>query len=113
MQLTGWHNDNEMRNAWTPKFQLSDPTVHSYTVTTSCIIQKEKILFDCSRKEWAAQYEVRNLKALSAAPYVLFPTHYIGDEGYFSDTETSTFAPRTNKSQAGDDSGAPAPKVEL
>ena len=31
MQLTGCHND-EMRNAWTPKFQLSGPTVHSYTV---------------------------------------------------------------------------------
>ena len=33
MQLTGCHNDNEMRNAiyaWTPKFQLSGPTVHSY-----------------------------------------------------------------------------------
>ena len=67
----------------------------------------------CFRKGWAAQYEVRNLKALSAAPYVLFPTHYIGDEGYFSDTETSTFAPRTNKSRIDNNSGAPASKEEL
>ena len=29
------HNGNEMRKCvtWTPKFQLSGPTVHSYTVT--------------------------------------------------------------------------------
>jgi collagen beta-1,O-galactosyltransferase len=65
------------------------------------------------RKDWAAQFEVRNLKALSASPYVLYPTHYIGDEGYFSDTETSVFTPRTNKSEAGDDGKAPATKVEL
>ena len=25
-----------MRHAWTPKFQLSGPTVHSYTVTLHC-----------------------------------------------------------------------------
>ena len=36
MQLTGCHNGNEMRNAWTPKFQLSVPTGHSlYCARTS------------------------------------------------------------------------------
>ena len=65
------------------------------------------------RKGWAAQFEVRNLNALSASPYVLYPTHYIGDEGYFSDTETSVFAPRTNKTRAANNDGAPAEKVEL
>ena len=29
MQLTGWHNGNEMRYAWTHKLQLSGPAVHS------------------------------------------------------------------------------------
>lgn len=65
------------------------------------------------RKDWSAQYEVRNLKALSASPYVLFPTHYIGDEGYFSDTETTAFAPKVNKSSAEVGANAGAPKVEL
>ena len=29
----------------------------------------------------------RNLVAFSAYPLLLYPTHYVGDEGYFSDTE--------------------------
>ncbi|KTF73892.1 hypothetical protein cypCar_00023759 [Cyprinus carpio] len=32
----------------------------------------------------------RNLKAFSVQPLLLFPTHYTGEPGYFSDTETST-----------------------
>lgn len=34
-------------------------------------------------------YKNRNLVAWSAQPLLLFPTHYTGDEGYFSDTEDS------------------------
>ncbi|XP_028394615.1 procollagen galactosyltransferase 1-like [Dendronephthya gigantea] len=72
------------------------------------------IMFDDHpEKDWVARFEVRNLNALSASPYVLYPTHYIGDEGYFSDTETSTFAPRSNKTKTGGQGKAPAPKVEL
>ncbi|XP_046845706.1 procollagen galactosyltransferase 1-like [Xenia sp. Carnegie-2017] len=73
------------------------------------------IMFDQHpEKDWVAQFEVRDLIALSASPYVLYPTHYIGDEGYFSDTETSTFAPRSNKTnEKTDDSGAPSSKAEL
>lgn len=72
------------------------------------------LFFSRFRKDWVAQFEVRDLIALSASPYVLYPTHYIGDEGYFSDTETSTFAPRSNKTnEKTDDSGAPSSKAEL
>lgn len=35
------------------------------------------------------QFEERNLKAFSAEPLLVFPTHYTGDAGYISDTETS------------------------
>ena len=30
---------------------------------------------------------MRNLNALSAYPVIVNPTHYVGDEGWFSDTE--------------------------
>ena len=36
------------------------------------------------------QFETRDLKAFSAEPLLVFPTHYTGDAGYISDTETST-----------------------
>ena len=39
------------------------------------------------RKDWAAHFSVRNLNALSAYPVIVNPTHYVGDEGWFSDTE--------------------------
>lgn len=36
------------------------------------------------------QFETRNLNAFSAEPLLVYPTHYTGDQGYISDTETST-----------------------
>lgn len=36
------------------------------------------------------QFETRDLKAFSAEPLLVYPTHYTGDPGYISDTETST-----------------------
>lgn len=36
------------------------------------------------------QFETRDLKAFSAEPLLVFPTHYTGEAGYISDTETST-----------------------
>ena len=39
------------------------------------------------RKDWAAHFPVRNLNAFSAYPVTISPIHYIGDEGWFSDTE--------------------------
>ncbi|KAL6103085.1 colgalt1 [Pungitius sinensis] len=35
-------------------------------------------------------FETRDLKAFSAEPLLVYPTHYTGDQGYISDTETST-----------------------
>lgn len=37
-----------------------------------------------------AHFKQRDLQAFSVEPLLLFPTHYTGEQGYFSDTETST-----------------------
>ena len=42
-------------------------------------------LFSC-RKDWAAHFQNKNLDVYSAAPLLAYPTHYVGDEGWFSDT---------------------------
>lgn len=49
------------------------------------------IMFDRHpNRTWSAMYEgYRNLKAYSAAPLLLYPTHYTGEAGYISDTEDS------------------------
>lgn len=49
------------------------------------------ILFDRHpRNDWKRWYPQRNLVALSAAPLLVYPTHYTGEDGYVSDTEDST-----------------------
>ncbi|XP_076000111.1 procollagen galactosyltransferase 1 [Genypterus blacodes] len=40
--------------------------------------------------DYMDQFETRDLKAFSAEPLLVYPTHYTGDTGYVSDTETST-----------------------
>lgn len=42
------------------------------------------------RAEYKEHYESRDLKAFSAEPLLIYPTHYTGQPGYLSDTETST-----------------------
>lgn len=42
-----------------------------------------------SRSEYKAHFSPRNLLAFSVEPLLVFPTHYTGDDGYVSDTETS------------------------
>jgi collagen beta-1,O-galactosyltransferase len=42
------------------------------------------------RAEYKEYYESRDLKAFSAEPLLIYPTHYTGQPGYLSDTETST-----------------------
>ncbi|XP_029612593.1 procollagen galactosyltransferase 1 [Salmo trutta] len=39
--------------------------------------------------DYMEHFEERDLKAFSAEPLLVFPTHYTGDPGYISDTETS------------------------
>lgn len=38
---------------------------------------------------WKKAFPTRDLIAWSAAPLLLFPSRYIGDDGYLSDTEES------------------------
>ncbi|XP_071764136.2 procollagen galactosyltransferase 2 [Centroberyx gerrardi] len=42
------------------------------------------------KDEYMHYFERRDLRAFSVEPLLLFPTHYTGEPGYFSDTETST-----------------------
>ncbi|KOX78466.1 Glycosyltransferase 25 family member [Melipona quadrifasciata] len=44
------------------------------------------------RDDWKIHYPNRNLIILSAHPLLIYPMHYIGEEGYVSDTENSTLA---------------------
>lgn len=37
-----------------------------------------------------SHFDPRDLRAFSVEPLLLYPTHYTGEPGYFSDTETST-----------------------
>jgi len=49
------------------------------------------IMFDRHpNTNYKAEFSNRDLIAWSAAPLLLYPTHYTGDEGYISDTEQST-----------------------
>ncbi|XP_065265570.1 procollagen galactosyltransferase 2 [Emys orbicularis] len=41
-------------------------------------------------EKYKEYYESRDLKAFSAEPLLIYPTHYTGQPGYLSDTETST-----------------------
>ncbi|XP_077134903.1 procollagen galactosyltransferase 2 [Ranitomeya variabilis] len=41
-------------------------------------------------EKYMEHYHPRDLKAFSAEPLLVYPTHYTGQPGYFSDTETST-----------------------
>eukprot|EP00111_Clytia_hemisphaerica_P009761 TCONS_00028618-protein len=46
------------------------------------------IMFDDHPDEWLLKrFPNRNLVGLSADPLLMYPTHYVGDEGYISDTE--------------------------
>ncbi|MED6253595.1 Procollagen galactosyltransferase 2 [Ataeniobius toweri] len=40
--------------------------------------------------QYMSHFEPRDLKAFSVEPLLLYPTHYTGEPGYISDTETST-----------------------
>ncbi|XP_076436373.1 procollagen galactosyltransferase 2-like [Babylonia areolata] len=48
------------------------------------------IMFDRHPEDiWKLQFEPRNLLALSADPFLVYPTHYTGEPNYISDTEDS------------------------
>ncbi len=41
---------------------------------------------------WSALFPVRNLKAIAISPMIVNPTHYTGQPGYVSDTESTNTA---------------------
>ena len=41
------------------------------------------------RNSWKEAYSPRDLVALSAEPLLIYPTHYLGEAHYISDTEDS------------------------
>lgn len=41
------------------------------------------------RSEYKIHFSPRDLRAFSVEPLLVYPTHYTGDDGYVSDTETS------------------------
>ena len=62
----GWMD--KLKDGWMdPSLPLSS-SLHSY------------------RKDWAAHFQNKNLEVYSVAPLLAYPTHYVGDEGWFSDT---------------------------
>ena len=48
--------------------------------------------------DWKGHYNNRNLKAFSVHPLYLYPTHYVGEPGHFSDTEDSNIISDKNRS---------------
>lgn len=48
------------------------------------------IIFFFLSTEYMSHFELRDLKAFSVEPLLIYPTHYTGEPGYISDTETST-----------------------
>lgn len=47
---------------------------------------------------WKDPFPNRNLKAFSIHPLLVYPTHYVKDEGYISDTESSEIMPEKIRS---------------
>lgn len=50
---------------------------------------------------------------MTAEPLLLYPTHYVGDDGYFSDTETTGLIPPELTQTETRLKGLKAGKVEL
>lgn len=49
------------------------------------------IMFDQHpQASWKSHFPKRKLKAFTAEPLLIFPTHYTGETGYISDTENTT-----------------------
>ncbi|XP_059089933.1 glycosyltransferase 25 family member-like isoform X3 [Tigriopus californicus] len=59
------------------------------------------IMFDKHpNNTWSHHFKIRDLRAFSVHPRFVHPTHYTGEEGYFSDTEaTSTIAAKADQKQ--------------
>jgi len=60
---------------------------------------------------WSASFTSEKLKALSVHPLLVFPTHYTGEQGYFSDTEDASVI--SDLSVRGTESGEEDARKEL
>lgn len=69
---------------------LSQPVPFHFSLHQSRPLDPLLPLTPCpSRSEYKTHFSPRNLRAFSVEPLLVFPTHYTGDDGYVSDTETS------------------------
>eukprot|EP00058_Branchiostoma_floridae_P008206 XP_002593694.1 hypothetical protein BRAFLDRAFT_107674 [Branchiostoma floridae] len=61
-------------------------------------------------KHYMYAFEPRNLKAFSAEPLMIYPTHYTGEANYITDTDTgsSPIVPDLDKADSGDQPAVPA-----
>ncbi|KRZ34351.1 Cullin-1, partial [Trichinella pseudospiralis] len=50
-------------------------------------------------KRWMSRFERRDLKAYTAEPLLVYPVHYLGEEGYISDTENSGIVEQQQQQQ--------------
>ena len=50
---------------------------------------------------WAQHFPSEKLRALSVHPLLVFPTHYTGEQGYFSDTEDASIISESFSGAAG------------
>ena len=58
------------------------------------------IMYDRHPKDsWKSHYAKRDLVAYAVHPQFVFPTHYVGDQGYFSDTEDKATPPKPTKDE--------------
>lgn len=65
------------------------------------------IMFDQHVNDtWKSHFAERNLVAWSAAPLLIYPTHYTGESGYISDTEDSAWLQQQRDSGIADEEDA-------
>lgn len=57
-------------------------------------------------RTWSAAFPKRDVLAFSAAPLLLYPTHYTGEVGYISDTEDSITVHENDDEQRTEQNGA-------
>lgn len=69
--------------------------------------------FSFVREKWKVQFAPRNLIALSAEPYLVYPTHYTGEPNYISDTEDSVVIEKGTIVEGNSDEKIPDPNKEL
>ncbi|KAL4219684.1 hypothetical protein ACF0H5_022254 [Mactra antiquata] len=72
------------------------------------------VMFDKHPEDsWKEPFEPRDLVALSAEPLLIYPTHYLGEPHYISDTEWSDLiTEKTNHNSAEEPQKSPRPENE-